>query len=268
MGTVFSRIVVVPDDVASLNSAINKLAAGDGCALGKGLVLVRPGVYAESLRITQNCHILGWGPCDKVVVEAPGWESALVSAGLGGRKVPTLLGWETLESGEDARVENLTFRCRNESMQGRCVYIVMGQLHLVRCSIEGGVLVSGACTAPYLSDCHIRKSRGNGVHLTDHCKAALRRNVVAQHGRHGVLIDRHSSPEVIGNTIRKNAICGIRIFQGASRPLRSYLVTQGCVRDNHFEENGEAEISTSPEYAEAEDSSSEEEDKLWPSQVA
>ena len=35
-------------------------------------------------------------------------------------------------------------------MRGRCVYIVLGRPHLDRCSIEGGVLISGSGTAPLI----------------------------------------------------------------------------------------------------------------------
>lgn len=253
IGVNFNPVVRVPDDVATLNAAINMLASA-GHAGGKGLVLVRPGRYAESVRVTQNCHILGYGPCDEIVVEAPGWESALVSAGLGGRNVPTLFGWETLASGEDACVENLTFRCRNEHMKGRCIYIVMGQLHMMRCNIEGGVLVSGACTAPQFSDCRIRGSRGCGLHLTDHCRPVLRRSVVTEHGRHGILIDRQSSPEVIENRISKNAVCGIRVFCGVRNGEEDRVVSAVAILDNIFEDNGDAEIITTPTFVGAEES--------------
>lgn len=243
-GAVFTRTIVVPDDAGRINAAINKLA--DTGLPGRGLVLVRPGTYAESVRVTQNCHILGLGPRDKVIIEAPGWESALVSAGLGSRQVPSVLGWSVLTSGEDAFVENLTFRCRNMNMKGRVVYIVMGALNLIRCRIEGGMLVSGSCTTPRLTDCVIGNSRGNGVHLTDHCKAALHGNRITQHGRHGILICRHSSPEVIQNTISSNGVCGIRMFRGSSKvPLAS-------IRDNVLEDNGCNEISLMPGCTEAE----------------
>ena len=76
--------------------------------------------------------------------------------------------------GEAACIENITFRCRNEQMRGQCVYIVMGQLHLVRCNVDGGVFVSGARTAPRFSECRIRKSRGNGMRFTDHAHASMR----------------------------------------------------------------------------------------------
>jgi len=107
---VFTRVVVVPDDAPTINGAINQLGDNSiGCDVGRGLVIVRAGMYKETVRVTHNCHLLGWGPKGTVVVEAPGWESALVFAGL---------GIKGFNSGEDACILNVTFRCRNENMRG------------------------------------------------------------------------------------------------------------------------------------------------------
>jgi len=150
------RPVVVPDDAPSINAAINRLGQpGASATNGHGLVLVRPGTYAESVRVTRNCYLLGLGGRGKVVVEAPGWESALVFSGLGVR---------SFGSGEDACVANITFRCRNELMRGRCVYIVLGQPTLECCDICGGVQVAGRNTAPDLRRCRVHGSWGSGLH--------------------------------------------------------------------------------------------------------
>lgn len=258
----FDNFVLVPDQIPTLNAAINSLAHRNGG--GQGLVLVRPGVYQESVRITQNCHILGLGRRGRVVVEAPGWESALVSAGLGGAAVPDLPGWDaSMHTGEDATVENLTFRCRNEQMVGRCVYLVMGRLHLVRCDVYGGVHVSGFCTAPRFTECRVLKSRGSGFRLTDHSKASLRRNQIRQHRLHGILVDRHSEPEISDNEIRGNKSCGIRLFIGGGS--RAGLALSDAVQGitgNHFIANEGAELSLTPRYASSEGGSDEEVEAL------
>merc|ERR1712232_743677 len=141
---------VVPDDVPRVNMAINRLRLGRMIDGRRGLVLVRPGRYLESVRVTQNCHILGLGHRKDIVIEAPGWESALVFSGLGVR---------SFGSGEDACITNITFRCRNEQMRGQCVYVVLGQPRLERCDIEGGVVVCSA--APQIGSCHISASWGS-----------------------------------------------------------------------------------------------------------
>lgn len=247
----FQKVVVVPDEEKSINAAMNRLAReGD---VGQGLVLVRPGLYSETVRVTQNCYVLGFGPSHDVVVEAPGWESALVSAGLGGYHMPKMLGWGGFTSGEAACIENITFRCRNEQMRGQCVYIVMGQLHLVRCTVDGGVFVSGGRTAPRFSECHIRKSRGNGIRFTDHAHASMRGSSVEHHGGHGVLIERNSQPKIAETSICGNAGYGIRVYCGSSMlPSNNAALMPASlesIQNNYFEGNETGELSLTPRFA-------------------
>lgn len=254
----FPSVIVVPDDVASINEAINRLASRGGghasprsSASSKGLVLVRPGTYMESVRVTQNCCILGLGRCKDVIVEAPGWESALVFSGLGVRG---------FGSGEDACVANMTFRCRNEQMRGRCVYIVLGQPRLDNCSIQGGVLISGSGTAPQISGSHIRASWGSGLHLTDHCRGSLTECVVAGNRRHGILVDRASHPRIAGNIVKRNAACGIRVFCGALGPLPEVAGMAAArslderIRGNELTGNGAGDsLCLTPRFADTEE---------------
>lgn len=252
-GRLFSHVLVVPDEANSLNVAINRLATLGACGATPGLVLLRPGTYSESVRVTQNCHILGLGARGRVVVEAPGWESALVFAGLGGKNVPLPLGYTDLITGEDACVENITFRCRNYDMRGRCVYIVMGRPLLCRCDIDGGLLVCGHSTAPFLRECRVGNARGTGIHFTDRSRASLRQSVVERHGRHGILVDRRAQPEIAYNTIRHNAACGIRLA-GVSRPQAAQSKDGGGLRPgtrlcgNDFASNGGESLSMTPRY--------------------
>ncbi|CAE8593408.1 unnamed protein product [Polarella glacialis] len=265
VNAVFPASVTVPDDVSSLNEAINRLARSAESG-ARGLLIVRPGTYQESVRVTQNCHILGLGRRDRIVVEAPGWESALVSAGLGAKSlVPRELGWAGLSTGEDACVENLTLRCRNENMRGRCVYLVMGRIHLLRCCVEGGVVVSGYSTEPRLTECCIRGARGSGLHLTDHCRAMLHGNHVHSHGRHGILIDRHARPQIAHNEVHQNKACGIKVFHGVDGPRHlqkapmdanamaiSFAEAVQALSNNSFDANNDGDVSITPRYADSE----------------
>jgi len=274
----FPRCVVVPDEVQSINAAINRLGAlaEEGTSLeetrqgpSRGLVLIRPGTYSESVRVTQNCYILGLGgkgtSRGQAVVEAPGWESALVFSGL---------GVSGFGSGEDACVANVTFRCRNEQMRGRCAYIVLGQPSIECCDIEGGVHVAGRHTAPRFHRCRVHASWGSGVHLTDHCRGSLKESAIAGNRRHGILVDRGSQPEVASNQISDNTACGIRIFFGIGQAWHSNyrqdvvsgLPTLKRIRDNQLEGNGDAGLSTTPRFADIEelevDADEEEEDDV------
>jgi hypothetical protein len=58
----------------------------------------------ESIRLTQNVIVVGLGLKDAVVVEAPGWEPALVFAGLGISGNNTVNGVDGTSTGERAEV--------------------------------------------------------------------------------------------------------------------------------------------------------------------
>jgi len=244
---VFTRVVVVPNDLPTINGAINLLADdGLGGNGGRGLVIVRPGTYTETVRVTQNCHLLGLGPKGSVVVEAPGWESALVFAGL---------GVKGFNSGEDACILNVTFRCRNENMRGRCVYIVMGQPRLERCIVEGGLVVAGMRTFPQLYDCKVHGSRGSGLHFTDHSRGSICECMVARHGRHGALLDRHARPKLECNQIKDNRGCGIKFFTGPGTEATTANANlfPGNICHNILERNEGGKISVTPLVADPEE---------------
>merc|ERR1719473_1843876 len=149
----------------------------------------------------------------------------------------------------------MTFRCRNEQMQGRCVYIVMGTPVIERCDVQGSVLICGIRTAPQLVDCNIRGSRGSGLHLTDHCRASLRGCSITQNRRHGVLVDRLSCPTIMRNKISSNSECGIRVFHGklSNEQMSGVRSAVDGIHDNLIEGNGGDSISFSPQYVDSEE---------------
>jgi len=273
----FPHVVTVPDDAPTINAGINALtrgmaasAAGSGFR-GGGLVLVRPKVYKETVRVTRNCYVLGVGPRKDIVVEAPGWESALVFSGLGQHRKHDIMDM-AMGSGEDACIVNLTFRCRNEQMWGRCVYIVLGCPLLERCDVHGTIQVCGTRTEPRILDCDVHSSRGSGLHLTDHCHGLLRGSRISKHGRHGVLVDRGACPKVTNNRITGNRMSGIRLLHGAQRwhgrQQASHAEEELPLTEiwqNMLEGNGQGDVSLSPHFADAEEDGVDGDDFEWPS---
>ena len=133
--------MLVPDGAPTINAAIN--AAGHD-----GVVLVRPGLYSESVRVTRDLTLCGLGPLGSVVVQPPGWEAAFVwggysvgqatvgttvhqaaSAGLALTPTPTptltvtltltltLTVHQAASAGAHARVRNVAVRLRNQQQQ-------------------------------------------------------------------------------------------------------------------------------------------------------
>ena len=68
------RAVLVPDGAPTINAAIN--AAGHD-----GVVLVRPGLYSESVRVTRDLTLCGLGPLGSVVVQPPGCPPPVINRG-------------------------------------------------------------------------------------------------------------------------------------------------------------------------------------------
>ena len=174
------RAVLVPDGAPTINAAIN--AAGH-----HGHVLIRPGVYTESVRVTRDLTIAGLGPPGSVVVQPPGWEAAFVWGGysvgvarVGGtvhqaasagahavrhrRSLPMppavasverpasspVHSLSTPSAAASQRVCNVTVRLRNQQQQ-TAVYISSGAPSISDCDIQGTVHVAGPRCAPSLS---------------------------------------------------------------------------------------------------------------------
>lgn len=239
------RAVIVPDDAPTINAAIN--ASGDtscmtsaasrtGC--GDGLVLVRPGVYPEAVRIARSCTVLGLGPWETVVIEAPGWESPLVFV-----------------REQSACVVNITVRCRVQAARGKCVYIPAGRPTLERCCIKGGVHACGDGTVPLLRNCNIQGSPGNGLHFSDACGGRVLGCIVEGHKLHGVLADRGAHPEFHGNRISKNGGAGIRVLLGTRDAKASPLPLDAPdnMAGNEIVDNVGGSMSLSGEFTEGDE---------------
>lgn len=199
------RAVIVPNDQPSITAGVNACtgALGNG---GEGLVLVRPGVYQEAVRLVRSCRILGLGRRDAVVIEAPGWESPLVFV-----------------QGQRVSVRNLTVRCRIQAARGKCVYIPAGQPTLERCRIEGGVHSCGGGTSPVLRGCEILRSPGNGLHFSDESGGTVLDCTIEENKLHGVLADRGARPELHGNRFVKNRGAAIRLLLGSRECKAAHL---------------------------------------------
>ena len=189
------------------------------------IVLVLPGTHCENLRVTRTCAVVGWGARDDVVVEGTGWEPALAFAGLGASDAcarralgdrsdrpstvasssaaADALTRDVRDTGERARVTNLTLRCRND-MQAYAVVVVSGEPTLESCALRGGALVLGARTRPKMLGCVVSRSRGAGVKVTDHARVDARRCRVERNGGNGLLVERGGLARLTASSVRWN----------------------------------------------------------------
>ena len=171
--TLRHKVCIVPDDQPSILKGISH--APDNADGGGPFVLVRPGVYAESVRVLRDVTLVGMG--GEVVVRAPGWEAALVWGGYTVRK-QKLLGDFDLEAsngGAGASVHNLTLTQRNMS-QALALYCTWGTPLVSHCRILGTVHVAGRGAAPTVRDCTIEGSIASGLRVVDHAGGVYERN--------------------------------------------------------------------------------------------
>lgn len=164
------RVTLVPDEAATINA---------GIAANTDLVLVRPGVYVESVRVTTNVAILGLGAVGAACVRAPGWEPALVWGGFKAGSISATAGRhgarvsiDAASGGADAEIHGLAFEQRNQQQQ-TAVYITVGQPLIANCQVRGTVHVAGGGAAPRITKCDILGSRSCGVRYLDHSNGLL-----------------------------------------------------------------------------------------------
>jgi hypothetical protein len=190
------------------------LAEGLAGAAATRELLILPGVYRDSIRITKNVSICGIGKLGSVVIEAPGWNDAIYFAGLGmdgeyvDHRVP--------DTGELAEVSNLVFRAPNPE-QSFVAHIVRGTPNIHHCEVQGGISIS-ACR-PILAHNIIHGSRSCGVKVTDRGAPVLLGNTITANKFGGVKIKR-SSPMLVNNTIIDNESYGVVLTTDSVPSLR------------------------------------------------
>ena len=143
------RLVVVPDDTPSINAAIALSAQhGQGGRHRTGVVLVRPGIYRESVRVTADVALLALGGRGSVTIHPRGWEPALA---WGGFKVgATRASGVTIEAasaGACSEVCGFSLVQRNQ-LQQVAVYCTFGSPVVAYCDIVGTIHVAGGKCTP------------------------------------------------------------------------------------------------------------------------
>ncbi len=216
-------------DFATVSEAIQAAKPGDR-------ILVRPGLYEESLVVNKPLEIIGDGPVEDIVIQA---RHAHVL------KFQTIIG----------RVANLTLRQVGEVQLG--VALMQGRLDLEGCDISSQ---SGACV--YIDSGADPRLRGNRVHdggrhgvnlagsglgtLEDNeisgniysgvaigagSNLVLRRNQIHDNKENGVIVVTSGLGTFEDNEITANGYAGVEITSGGNPVLR-----RNQIHDN--KENG------------------------------
>jgi parallel beta-helix repeat protein len=169
-------------------------------------IIVRPGLYRESIVIDKPIEIIGDGDLGDIVVEATGEDTVLFQANMG-------------------RIANLTLR---HAGGGVCVEIAQGRLDLEDCDITSQdspcvMIRDGA-------DPRLRRNRIHdgsfGITIVDNGQGTLEDNDIFGNKIGGVVITGPGKPTLRRNRITRNGLVAIRMRGG-----------QGVFEDNDLRGN-------------------------------
>ncbi len=176
----------------TLGDALKKAPAG-------ARIVVRGGLYRESLVLARPVEILPAGATEEIIVESAGR--------------PCL----TMQT-DQARVRGLTLRLKaGDETTEYAVEIPKGRLIMEACEVASGlkaaVHVHGQGADPFLRKCRIRQSGQDGVLVTDGARVTLDECEIFGNGGHGVSALRGAKPSLRGCKVRENRGDGLRFAE-------------------------------------------------------
>jgi parallel beta-helix repeat protein len=223
-------LVVASDGSGGYTSIMAAIAAAEEGSR----ILVRPGIYRESVVIDRPIELIGDGMLPEVVIEATDTPAIQMQT-------------------DQARVRGLTLRGRvsDQARPQATVQIGRGRLALEACNIsaEGRVcvIIHGAEANPVLWRCRIHASNGVGVlayaqargtieecELDGHAQAAIvirtggnptiRRCNIHHSAQDGIYIDERGSGTIEECDIWENTRAGIEIKRGSTPFIRNCTI--------------------------------------------
>ena len=193
-----SELVVAPWGRADHRTISDALSA----AGVRARIVVRPGVYRESLTISQPVELVADGPAADVVIEANGGSCVLMQA-------------------DHAVVRGFTLRGQDgAASQFYGVDVAQGELVLDGCDIsstsDSCVAVHGAGTSASIKGCRIHDSAGMGVLVEEQGAGLIEDCEIWGNARTGVGIGTGGNPTVRRCKIHDGQQGGVFVFeQGA-----------------------------------------------------
>jgi F-box protein 11 len=172
-------------------------------------ILVRPGLYLESLVIDKPLEILGDGPVADIEIRARDADAVAFRANIG-------------------RIANLTLRQDGSDDQWVAVDITQGRLDLEGCDITS----QGVCCVAIRSGADPRLRRNTihdgkqaGIYIFDGGLGTLEDNDITANTSPGVAITTGGNPTLRRNTIHHNSHFGIFVGDGGLGTLEDNEIT-------------------------------------------
>jgi parallel beta-helix repeat protein len=181
-GTRASKTLIVPDEYATINAAVNQASAGD-------TILVKSGVYHENIQVSKSLTLEGQNSANTIIV------------GSGGSSPTAVL---TLAA-DNVRVSGLTIESLNYSITTRYAYGIWVEGN--NCTITGNVIentyIGIFCSiqsSTTITQNNIKSSIKDGVRFFGGSLNNISDNNIIGNGVSGISMDGYS------NTISKNNI--------------------------------------------------------------
>lgn len=203
-------------DAGAASVVVSANGGGDFQSIGEALeavapgtrVLVRPGLYDESVVVDKRVEIVGDGPRDEIVVR--GVASSCLQMRADGARVAGL----TLRG---AAVGDAAFFA---------VEVERGELLLEDCDVTSDTLscvaVHGVDAAPLIRRCRIHDGADSGLYFFDGAAGAVEDCEVEGHANVGVAVTGGASPSVRRSKIHGGGNAGVVVWQGAT------ALVEGC----------------------------------------
>jgi len=187
----FAAVTPQQTSPAVRSVVVSASGQGDYRTLGEALksappetrILVRPGVYAETLLLDHPADITGDGPVAEIVVEAAGAPCLMMRC-------------------DRAAVRHLTLRSRPGPRASKypAISIPQGQLLLEDCDVQGAaqlcIEVQGENTRPLLRRCRIHDGKSGGIVFSGRAGGLLEDCELFGNGGPGVSIRDAAGPEL------------------------------------------------------------------------
>jgi parallel beta-helix repeat protein len=218
-------------DYTTVSEAVKAAKPGDR-------ILVRPGLYAESVIIDKPIEIIGDGDRTDIVIES--------------RSAPAISFQSTM-----GRVANLTLRRGSGDLAHYCVDISQGRLDLEDCDISSQSLACVGIHAgadPRLRRNVIHDGNAAGVYIYTKGRGTLEDNDIFANHDSGVEIKSGGSPMIRRNRIRDGKASGFMVHDQATgtiedndvfgNALSGVEINDGSpmIRRNRIHNNGKAGV--------------------------
>ncbi len=185
-------------------------------------IIVRPGVYKESLIVDKRLELIGDGPRDQIIIAgAP------------------CLRFQT----DWARVQNLSLRSVEDAgRRAPAVVIVHGQPILEACEIRSDalacVVVQGAMANPILLRCTIRDGKSAGVLVLDDGRGVVEDCEIFGHALAGVEIRERGNPTLRLCRIRDGQQVGVLVHDHGQGVLEECKILANALAGVEIRERG------------------------------